>query len=147
VSPAVQGEHSTGGTSVSSSLWRLVTVVVIGVVLGLPGAVGAHEGGSYTAFATFTAPTVDGALDEPEWDVSSYSVSFPELGTGTVRFLRQADDLYIGVVIKDATPGTNPSFAAYFDDDHDGARSFGEDAWLAGTGPSTGEDFHYQPEG
>ena len=73
----------------NTSLRRLVTLLGIGVVLGLPGAVAAHEGGSFTAAAAESAaPTVDGVVGTVEWaGATPYSVAFGPLGTGTVRFL------------------------------------------------------------
>jgi hypothetical protein len=134
---------------VSSSLWRLVSVVVIGVVLGLPGAVVAHEGGSFTAPAAVSAvPTIDGIVSAAEWaDATSYDVVFGDLGNATVRFVHDSNDLYVGVVVKDPTLDISPSFGVFFDDNHDGEPGFGEDAWRASIGESSGEDLHISDSG
>jgi Big-like domain-containing protein/peptidase C25-like protein len=128
---------------VNSSLRRLTSVVVVGVALGVPGVASAHGGGNYTGFATATAPTVDGVLGAAEWApaTASYSVTFGSIGTATVRFMRTANDLYVGVVVTDALAGPLPNFSIFFDDNHDGLKDIGEDAWLAF--PGFGQDYFW----
>ena len=133
----------------NTSLRRLVSVVGILVVLGLPGAVTAHEGGSFTASAAESAvPSVDGVVGTVEWaDATPYAVAFGQLGTGTVRFLHADGDLYIGVVVKDPNSGVTPSFGVFFDDNHNGESEFGEDAWRAANGSESGQDLHVSDSG
>src|ERR671925_1213495 len=68
------------------------------------------------------------------------------LGNGTVRFLHTPTDLYVGVIVQDATPGLTPSFDVFFDNDHDGIKDTGDDAGLWAVGFS-GQDFFYSPTG
>ena len=71
--------------------------------------IGARRRATTPALATSSTLTVDGVLDEPAWDTTSYGVVFGSLGTATVRFLPHEDDLYVGVVVADATrPGRTP---------------------------------------
>ena len=133
----------------NTSLRRFVTVVGIGVVLGLPGAVWAHEGGTFTATAAVSAvPTVDGVVGTVEWaDATAYPVAFGDLGTGTVRFLQADGQLYVGVVVKDPNAGVSPSFGVFFDDNHNGESEFGEDAWRVSNGSESGQDLHVDDSG
>ena len=125
----------------NSSLRRLVTVVVIGVALGVPGVASAHGGGTYTGAAS-AAPTVDGVVNTSEWAAATaYPLVFGSLGNATVQFLHTSTHLYVGVIVQDATPGTNPELALFFDDNHDGAKQIGEDVWLGF--PGFGQDYFF----
>ena len=132
----------------SRSLRRLVSLLGIGIVLGLPGAIAAHEGGSFIATAAGSPPTIDGVVGGTEWaSATPYDVAFGPFGTGTVRFLHANGDLYVGVVIKDPEPSTGPSFGVFFDDDHDGEISFQDDVWRASNGRESGQDLHVDDSG
>jgi Tol biopolymer transport system component len=123
--------------------------IVIGVLSALvaPGSAWAHGGGNYTAGAATVAPTVDGVVIADEWaDANPYNVVFGSLGNATVRFVHTATDLYVGVVVQDATPGTNPSFDVFFNNRHNGLKTIGDDAWLTFAGGG-GSDFFYNPDG
>ena len=129
-------------------LRRLVWVVVLLAAFALPATAWAHGGGNYTAGDTSAPPTIDGVVSASEWvDARPYSVVFGNLGNGTVRFAHTSTDLYISVVIQDATPGPTPSLGVYFDNGHNGSSDFGDDAWLAATGSSSGSDLFYDNTG
>ncbi len=133
----------------NTALRRLLTVLGMVVLLCLPGAVSAHEGGSFTAVPAASAvPSIDGVVGTVEWaDATPYSVTFGSLGTATVRFLHADGDLYVGVVVKDPTPDISPSFGIFFDENHNGESEFGEDAWRASMGSESGEDLHVDDSG
>jgi hypothetical protein len=135
------------GACVNVLLRRWTPVLVVGAALALPGVASAHGGGDYVAGATTTAPTVDGVVNAAEWaNATPYTVVFGSLGTATIQFLHTSTDLYVGVNVNDATPGVQPNFTVYFDEPHDGEKLLGEDAWIAGTGPATGQDFFWDPD-
>src|ERR671923_254530 len=117
------------------------------VACAAPGVAQAHGGGHYVAGPATTPPTVDGTVGGSEWaGATPYTVAFGSFGNGTVRFLHTATDLYVGVIVQDATPGLTPSFDVFFDNDHDGIKDTGDDAWLSAVGFS-GQDFFYSPTG
>ncbi|HUQ23136.1 MAG TPA: hypothetical protein VM049_08980, partial [Gaiellaceae bacterium] len=91
--------------------------------------------------------TVDGDLAEAAWNVTSYNVNFGGLGSATVRYLRNDNNLYIGVVVKGGASQVTPQLQVYFDEDHDGIADSGDDAWFVGLGASSGQDYHYNGDG
>ena len=114
--------------------------------LVLPGLAQATGGPSYQGAATATPPTIDGTLTPAEWaDSTAYSLNFGSI-PATVRFEHTATDLYVGVTVQDLNPGSSPSIAVYFDNNHDGIKNLGDDVWLDFAG-SAGEDFFYSPTG
>ena len=97
--------------------------------------------------ATATPPTIDGTLTSAEWaDATAYSLTFGSI-PATVRFEHTATDLYVGVVVQDLQPGTTPAISVYFDNNHDGIKNAGDDAWLDFVGSGGGEDYFYDPTG
>jgi hypothetical protein len=122
---------------------RRVAVVALLGALVLPGLAWAGGGPAYQAGATATPPTIDGTVTAGEWAGSTaYSLSFGSI-PATVRFEHTATGLYVAVVVQDLAPGTAPSIAVYFDNNHDGIKDPGDDAWL---GPLA-QDFYYSPTG
>ncbi|HEY6584811.1 MAG TPA: DNRLRE domain-containing protein, partial [Gaiellaceae bacterium] len=117
------------------------------VALAAPGVAQAHGGPVFFAgSASGPAPTVDGVVTPGEWaDAAPYNVVFPGLGNGTVRFVHTATDLYVAAVIQDAAASSSPQFDTFFDNDHDGAKDAGDDAWLGST--VGGQDFFFDPAG
>src|ERR671923_2375616 len=125
----------------------LTCAVFAAVACAAPGVAQAHGGGHYVAGPATTPPTVDGTVGGSEWaGATPYTVAFGSFGNGTVRFLHTPTDLYVGVIVQDATPGLTPSFDVFFDNDHDGIKDTGDDAWLSAVGFS-GQDFFYSPTG
>ncbi|HKG10196.1 MAG TPA: Ig-like domain-containing protein [Gaiellaceae bacterium] len=115
----------------------------------LPGVAQAHGGGTFVAgsAATTPPPTIDGVVSPAEWaDSTPYSVDLGSFGNATVRFVHTTTDLYVGVVVQDPSPGLAPEFAVFFDNNHDGVKELGDDAWLAAVGGG-GEDFFWNPAG
>src|SRR5215212_2225145 len=115
----------------------------------LPGVAQAHGGGSFVAgsAATTPPPTIDGVVSPAEWaDSTPYSVDLGSFGNATVRFVHTTTDLYVGVVVQDPSPALAPEFAVFFDNNHDGVKELGDDAWLAAVGGG-GEDFFWNPAG
>ena len=85
-------------------------------------------------------------MNAAEWSAATpYTVSFSPLGTATVRFLHNGTNVYVGVVMSDPSAGLTPSFDVFFDNDHDGVKELGDDAWLAF--PTFGQDFFWNPAG
>ena len=125
----------------------LACVVLAALACAAPGVARAHGGGQYIAGQAPAAPTVDGVIGATEWTGSTpYTVPFGTLGNGTVRFLYTPTDLYVAAVIADSLPGVTPSFGVFLDNDHDGIKDTGDDAWLAAAGVA-GQDFFYSPTG
>src|SRR6266404_6032176 len=126
----------------------LIGVVALGVAAVLPGVAWAGNGGSYTARAVSTPPTVDGVITGPEWSsASTYPLSFNNGAIAAdVRFVHTATDLYVGMVIHYATPGTNVAGSVVFDNNNDGQSAAGDESWheFKTSGP---EDFFYAPTG
>src|SRR5688572_10135644 len=138
-------ELSASGGGILNVLRRrwVIWVAFVSAALALPGVAQAHGDANYSAPGTLSAPTVDGVVNGGEWEEApAYSVVFGSLGNATVRFLHTATDLYVGVVVTDATPGVGPSFSVYFDDNHNGEKEQGEDAWLSGN-----QDFFWDADG
>ncbi|MDX6451041.1 MAG: large repetitive protein [Gaiellaceae bacterium] len=124
---------------------RTVVGVVMLAALALPGVAWPSGGPAYQAGATASPPTIDGTITPAEWaGATAYSLTFGSI-PATVRFERTATDLYIGVVVTDLSPGTSPGLSAFFDNDHDGLRELGDDAWLSFIGLA--QDFFYSPTG
>jgi hypothetical protein len=114
--------------------------------LVLPAVAWASGGPAYGAGATATPPTIDGTITPAEWkDAPAYSLSFGGI-PATVRFEHTATDLYVGVVVNDLAPGASPSLDVFFDNDHDGVKELGDDAWLSFPG-SFAQDFFWSPAG
>jgi hypothetical protein len=127
-----------------------LAILVVGLLaaLSLPGSAWAHGGGNYAAGAATTAPVVDGVVNASEWaDATPYNVVFGALGNATVRFVHTSTDLYVGVIVQDPTPGSTPSFDVFFNNDHSGIKTPGDDAWLSFLGTGSGSDFFYNPDG
>ena len=125
----------------------LTCVVLAALACAAPGVARAHGGGQYVAGPAAAPPTVDGVLGVTRSaGATTYSVPYGSLGNGTVRFLYTPTDLYVAAVIADSLPGVTPSFGVFFDNDHDGIKDTGDDAWLAAAGVS-GQDFFYSPTG
>src|SRR5918994_286236 len=125
----------------------LTCVVLAALACAAPGVARAHGGGQYIAGPAAAPPTVDGVLGGAEWaGATSYTVPFGSLGNGTVRFLHTPTDLYVAAVVNDSTPGVVPSLNVFFDDDHDGVKDGGEDAWRTRVGTG-GADLFYSPTG
>ena len=76
------GEAQTGEFAVNRSLRRLVSLLGLGIVLSLPGAVAAHEGGSFIAAAAGVGRRRSmGSWARSEWaSATPYDVAF-----GTAR--------------------------------------------------------------
>jgi Tol biopolymer transport system component len=128
-------------------LLALACFVLVSASLALPGVAQAHGGGTYVAGSATAPPTVDGVLTPSEWaDAIPYSVPLGAFGNAAVRFVHTPTDLYVGVVVDDPNPGARPSFDVFFDDDHDGAKDPGEDAWLA-FADDLAQDFFFDPGG
>jgi hypothetical protein len=121
----------------------MIGLVAVGA-FALPATAWAHGGGNYQSVSVATAPTVDGSLADAAWaNAPAYSVDFGGKAA-TVRFVHTATDLYVGVSVSDATFGATPSFSIYFDNNHDGAKDPGDDAWDSFVGQG-GNDFSYEP--
>jgi Tol biopolymer transport system component len=130
----------------AATRWSVLCIVLVAAVV-LPGVARAHGGGTYLAGAAGTAPTVDGLIGSSEWaDAIPYTVDFGALGTATVRFVHTPTDLYVGVVVNDPSATPTPAFDVFFDNDHDGAKDLGDDAWLAFTN-GFAQDFFFDPGG
>src|SRR5918994_66697 len=125
----------------------LTCVLLAALACAAPSVARAHGGGQYIAGPAAAPPTVDGVLGGAEWaGATSYTVPFGSLGNGTVRFLHTPTDLYVAAVVNDSTPGVVPSLNVFFDDDHDGVKDAGEDAWRTRVGTG-GADLFYSPTG
>jgi Tol biopolymer transport system component len=125
----------------------LTCVVLAALACAAPGVARAHGGGQYIAGPAAAPPTVDGVIGASEWaGATAYTVPFGSLGNGTVRFVHTPTDLYVAAVVNDSTPGVVPSLTVFFDDDHDGVKDAGEDAWLTRVGTG-GTDLFYSPTG
>jgi len=91
------------------------------------------------------APVIDGTVGAAEWGAAS-SVSVPFGGhPTTVRFMRDANHLYIAATVTDNSQPVGSSFTAFFDNNHSGVRDVGDDAIGASTGApgSQGRDFFW----
>jgi hypothetical protein len=125
-------------------LRRAALAVALLGALALPGLAWAGGGPAYQAGFTASPPTIDGTLTPAEWAGSTaYSLTFGSI-PATVRFERTATDLYVGVVVQDLNPGSVPSLAVYFDNNHDGVKNAGDDVWIDAVGLA-GQDFFYSP--
>jgi Tol biopolymer transport system component len=125
----------------------LACAVLAAAAFAAPGVAQAHGGGSYVAGEATAAPTVDGVVGASEWaGATPYSVVFGSLGNATVRFVYTSTDLYVGAIVQDPTPGMTPGLYAFFDNDHDGIKEVGDDAWLSFRGVG-GQDFFYSDVG
>ena len=128
---------------------RCMVACTVGVIAACaaPAVAQAHGGGTFRAgSASGPAPTVDGVISASEWaDAKPYNVVFPSLGNGTVRFVHTATDLYVGVVIQDPSATFTPQFDVFFDNDHDGVKELGDDAWLSST--LGAQDYFFNPGG
>ncbi len=123
---------------------RTIVGIAAMAALAVPGVAWAGGGPAYSAGATPTPPTVDGSISAAEWaDAPAYSLTFGNI-PATVRFEHTATDLYVGVVLQDLAPGTSPSLTVYFDNNHDGIKNAGDDAWIEFTG-QVGQDFFWDP--
>ena len=91
------------------------------------------------------APVIDGTVGAAEWGAAS-SVSVPFGGhPTTVRFMRDANHLYIAATVTDNSQPVGSSFTAFFDNNHSGVRDVGDDAIGASTSAqgSQGGDFFW----
>ncbi|HEY6961043.1 MAG TPA: Ig-like domain-containing protein, partial [Gaiellaceae bacterium] len=115
--------------------------IALGAALAAPGIARAGTGPSYTTGLTSAPPAIDGTMSSGEWaSAKSYSVVFGNI-PATIYLERDATNLYIAAQVQD-TPQGAPSLFALFDNNNNGARETGDDAWLAHT-TSIGEDFVY----
>jgi TolB protein len=126
----------------------LACAVLAAAACAAPGVAQAHGGPTYLAGeVSGPAPTIDGVVTQQEWDDSDVAgLAFGSLGNSTLRFVHTPTHLYIAAVVQDPAPGPAPAFNVLFDDDHDGAKDQGEDAWLSFVGGG-GEDFFYSDVG
>jgi hypothetical protein len=132
---------------------RGVALLAAAAVLGLAGAASAHAPGA-VLYGTGTA-TVDGSLGAGEWAGArrlafAAAVAFDGGGTVPAAILAMNDgaNLYLAVEVGRATYGGNTSLAVYFDNDHNGSREAGDDAFLADVGLFSDVrfvDWHWAP--
>lgn len=127
-----------------TALRRGLAVLIVIVGTAFPGVAWGHGGGSVSAVAVTTPPTLDGVLTDAAWaNAPTYNVTFGTV-PATVQFVYTPTDVYVGATVQDASIGTNPEFLIFFDNDHDGAKDRGDDVWT-GFRNLAAEDFFYSP--
>ena len=127
--------------------YLLGCLAVAAVSFATPGVASAHGGGTYVAGEASTAPSVNGVMAPAEWaDAVPYTVGLGAFGTATVRFVHTATDLYVGVEVTDPGATPTPAFDVFFDNDHDGVKELGDDAWFGFTGDDV-QDLFWAPSG
>lgn len=132
---------------------------VLAAVVLAAGA-GAHSGLMLTSGVTSSPPVIDGALTPGEWAAAG-QFSFPISNSagnfeGTMYAMHDSANLYIAVQATDPSyfpcasdpfcssrpvPERLNSFAIYFDSNHDGAVTDGEDAMIVNYFASFGDQF------
>jgi hypothetical protein len=129
----------------------LILALTGSLLLVVSGAMG-HAPGSILYGGG--AATIDGALGAGEWS-GARRMEFgarlpPHDGGGTVpstlMVMNDGSTLYVALQVGRATFGGNTSLALYFDNDHDGTREAGDDAFLADIGtfsPVRFVDWHW----
>jgi hypothetical protein len=133
---------------------RGVALLAAAAVLVLASAASAHAPGA-VLYGTGTA-TVDGSLGAGEWAGArrlTFAAARPAFdGGGTVPAailaMNDGANLYFAMEVGRATYGGNTSLAVYFDNDHDGEREAGDDAFLADVGLFSDVrfiDWHWAP--
>ena len=117
----------------------LIATLTFGLLVGAGGASG-HASGSILYGAGVAV--IDGSLTGGEWtgarrlDFGARLPSHDGGGTiaATIRAMNDGSTLYVSLEVGRPTFGGNTSFAMYFDNDHDGVRELGDDAFLADVG-------------
>lgn len=133
---------------------RGVALLAAAAVLVLASAASAHAPGA-VLYGTGTA-TIDGSLGAGEWTGArrlTFAAALPAFdGGGTVPAailaMNDGASLYVAVEIGRATYGGSTSLAVYFDNDHNGSREAGNDAFLADVGLFSDVrfvDWHWAP--
>jgi hypothetical protein len=129
----------------------LIVALTGSLLLGVSGAMGHTPGAILYGGGT---ATIDGALAAGEW-AGARRIEFgarlpPHDGGGTVPgtlwLMNDSSTLYVALQVGRATFGGNTSLALYFDNDHDGTREAGDDAFLADIGtfsPVRFVDWHW----
>jgi hypothetical protein len=139
------------GHRAAGSVLLAAFVLFASLLLGVSGASG-HAGGSIL-YGTGTA-TVDGALAPGEWAGArriEFAARLPAHDGGgtvaaTIRAMNDGSTLFVSLQVGRATYGGNTTLAMYFDNDHDGTREAGDDAFLADVGmfsPARFVDLHW----
>src|SRR5262245_42932206 len=130
-----------------------IAAAVASFLLGVGGASG-HARGAILYGAG--SAVVDGSLALGEWtnagriDFAAQVPSHDGGGTinATVRAMNNGSELYVSLEVARGTYGGNTSFAMYFDNNHDGVREAGDDAFLADvsrSGDTRFIDWHWGP--
>ena len=86
--------------------------------------------------------TIDGSLSPGEWDGArrlDFAARVPAHDGGatipaTIRAMNDGTTLYVSLQVGRATYGGSTGFSLYFDNDHDGIREAGDDAFHADVG-------------
>ena len=128
------------------SLRRMTLFVLVGGALAVPGMASAHGPGlTYTAGTRARRRRSTASSTPPSGPARRRTASrSARSGTRTPSSSTTDGDLYIGVVVQDLSAGLTPSLAAFFDNDHDGEKVLGDDAWLASG--TFGQDFFWDPD-
>jgi hypothetical protein len=133
---AVVAAASARAAVIAICLFTALTGSLLFAVSGASGhAPGAVLYGAGTA-------TIDGSLSPGEWDGArrlDLAARLPAHDGGatipaTIRAMNDGTTLYVSLQVGRATYGGSTSFALYFDNDHDGIREAGDDAFLASVG-------------
>jgi MBG domain (YGX type) len=113
----------------------LISLAFVAAALVPAGASGHAPGLVWSApMNPGDAPVIDGTVGAAEWAAAT-SVSVPFGGhPTTVRFMRDANYLYVAATVTDNSQPVGSSFTAFFDNNHDGVRNRGDDAIAASTG-------------
>ena len=125
--------------------------LAVALIMGASSASG-HANG-WILYGAGTS-VVDGTLSPGEWDGAralDFGANVPSHDGGgtvaaTIRAMNDGSTLYVSLEVARPTFGGNTSLAMYFDNDHDGVRELGDDAFLADVGmfsPARFVDWHW----
>ena len=130
------GSERRGSGCHATCLFAALTGSLLFAVSGASGhAPGAALYGAGTA-------TIDGSLSPGEWDGArrlDFAARVPAHDGGatipaTIRAMNDGTTLYVSLQVGRATYGGSTGFSLYFDNDHDGIREAGDDAFHADVG-------------
>jgi hypothetical protein len=145
------------GLDVRGDLIRICSVVALaGVCLLLTAAGAAGHAPTATILYGGGTASVDGSLASGEWSSArrlDFGARVPDRDgggtvTATIRAMNDGATLYVSFEVGRATYGGLTGLALYFDNDHDGVREEGDDAFFADVGtfsPVRFVDWHWAP--